>query len=425
MAHILDVLKARGLLDGVTAEEELRAKLAQPTTLYAGFDPTAESLHLGNLVPIMVLAWFQKLGHRPIVLIGGATGMIGDPSGKSSERALLDAETIQRNCIGIRKNLQTILDFSHPQNAASMVNNYDWFSKITLIDFLRDIAKHARMGIMLAKDSVKTRLNSEEGMSFTEFSYQLLQGYDFVHLYKEQGVQVQVGGSDQWGNIVMGTELIGKMCNGKGYGVTFPLLTRSDGQKFGKSESGAIWLSADKLSPYAFYQYLVRVPDADVLRLLRMITFVDLEEINRYESAMKLPDYVPNTAQKRLAEEVTRMIHGEEGLQTALRATKAIAPGADTQLNAEKLEALSADVPTVFVALERVAGTKIVDFLVELSLLASKADVRRLIQNNGLYLNNQCIQDNNHTLTAEDLIEGRLMLLSLGKKNKHLVRVKQ
>lgn len=421
MAHILDVLQARGLIDGITAETELRAKLTNPTAIYCGFDPTADSLHLGNFVPIMVLAWFQKLGHRPIALIGGATGMIGDPSGKSTERVLLDAASIERNCLGIRANLETILDFAHPQNPARMVNNFDWFKHFTFIDFLRDVAKHARMGPMLTKDSVKTRLHSEEGMSFTEFSYQLLQGYDFVHLFREAGVEVQIGGSDQWGNIVMGTELIGKMCGGKGYGVTFPLLTRSDGQKFGKSESGAIWLSPEKLSPYSFYQYLIRVSDADVIRLMRMITFVDLEEINAYEERMKQPDYVPNTAQKRLAEEVTRIVHGEKGLEVALRATEGMAPGASTELNASRLEALSSDIPTHFVPLERVVGAKFIDLLVELTLLPSKAEGRRFVQNKGLYLNNVCVQDANQVLTSEDVIEGRVLLASVGKKNKYLI----
>lgn len=383
MVHILDVLQARGLLDGVTAEADLRIKLASPVTVYCGFDPTADSLHLGNFVPIMVLAWFQKLGHRPVALVGGATGMIGDPSGKNAERSLLDAPTIERNSLGIRANLQTILDFSDPHVPARMVNNFDWFRNMTFIDFLRDVAKHARMGPMLAKDSVKTRLHSEEGMSFTEFSYQLLQGYDFVHLYRQEGVEVQVGGSDQWGNIVMGIELISKMCGGKGYGVTFPLLTRSDGQKFGKSESGAIWLSPEKLSPYGFYQYLIGVSDADVLRLMKMITFVNLDEIEAYAERMQQPDYIPNTAQRRLAEEVTRIVHGEEGLTIALRATEGMAPGASTELNAAKLEALSSDIPTLFVHPDRIVGAKVVDFLVELSLLPSKAEVRRLVQNGG------------------------------------------
>lgn len=423
MAHILDVLHARGLLDGVTAEADLRAKLANPVTVYCGFDPTADSLHLGNFVPIMVLAWFQKLGHRPIALVGGATGMIGDPSGKNAERSLLDAPTIERNSLGIRANLETILDFSDPHAPARMVNNFDWFRSFTFIDFLRDVAKHARMGPMLAKDSVKTRLHSEEGMSFTEFSYQLLQGYDFVHLYRQEGVEVQIGGSDQWGNIVMGIELIGKMCGGKGYGVTFPLLTRSDGQKFGKSESGAIWLSPDKLSPYGFYQYLIRVSDADVLRLMKMITFVNLDEIEAYAERMQQPDYVPNTAQRRLAEEVTRIVHGEEGLSIALRATEGMAPGSSTELDAAKLEALSADIPTLFVHPDRVVGAKVVDLLVELSLLPSKAEVRRFVQNGGLYLNNSALKDSNQILTAEDVIEGRVMLWSVGKKKKYLIRI--
>lgn len=420
--NVIDVLMERGFIDAMTSED-LRTMAEKPFKVYCGFDPTGDSLHLGHLVALMGLAWFQRFGHTPFAIVGGATGMIGDPSGKSVERQLLDEATIAQNIAGIRKNLETLLDFSKKDNPPQILNNFDWFKEFSLIGFLRDVGKFFRLGPMLAKDSVKARLNSEEGMSFTEFSYQILQGYDFLYLFDKYQVTMQIGGADQWGNITAGIDLIRKVHGKASYGVTFPLLTRSDGKKFGKSEKGAIWLSPEKCSPYEFYQYLVRVPDADVLKLMRLLTFVEMSEILHYETLMKSPEYAPNTAQKRLAEELTRMVHGEEGLAAALRATMGAAPGADTALDAAVLESISQDMPSRELSTSQVVGHKILDLMIEVGLQSSKGEARRLIRNGGVYLNNEKILDENGSIQSTDLIEGRLLLLAAGKKNKVLIRV--
>lgn len=420
MNNVVDVLQSRGFIEAVTSEE-LREKAKNPLKVYCGFDPSSDSLHLGNLMAIMGLAWFQRCGHTPVVILGGATGMIGDPSGKNVERQLLDHQTIETNIKGIQKNLESILDFAH-ENKPILLNNYDWFKDFSFIDVLRDIGKFFRVGVMLAKDSVKTRLNSEEGMSFTEFSYQILQGYDFLHLFDKHGVSVQVGGSDQWGNITAGIELTRKVKGESVYGLTFPLLKRSDGQKFGKSEKGAIWLSSEKLSVYEFYQHIYRLPDADVINLMRLLTFMDLEEIAEYERKMHSSDYVPNTAQKRLAEEVTRIVHGEEGLKTAQKVTEGVAPGSQTVLNASILEEIAKDMPSFTIDKSEVINLKITDLLLKVQLCPSKAEARRLIKNGGVYLNNEKIVDENYPIELSHLIDGRLLLLAVGKKNKVLVR---
>lgn len=410
MNDLISLLQARGFIDAIT-HEEIRDHLKEPRRVYCGFDPTSDSLHLGNLVAMMGLAWFQRFGHTPVAIIGGATGRIGDPSGKQHERPLLSSEQIERNLVGITKDLHTILK-------PLVLNNYDWFNDFSVLDFLRDVGKQFRMGPMLAKESVKLRLASEEGMSFTEFSYQMLQAYDFAYLYKNHGVTLQLGGSDQWGNITAGIDLTRKEASVAVYGVTFPLLTRSDGKKFGKSEGGAIWLSKEKLSVYDFYQYLFRTPDADVVKMLKMLTFLDLEEIANIEKEMHSADYVPNSAQKRLAAEVTRMIHGEEGLAEALALTEKARPGAETELSIANLSAL----PSVQ-ASEEIIGTRLVDALVNLGVQKSKGDVRRLIQNGGLYLNNAKVTDEQRTLALEDFVEGKLALLALGKKNKMCISI--
>lgn len=422
MKNVIDTLKERGFIEAMTSEE--LPKIADsPLKIYCGFDPTSDSLHVGNMVAIMGLAWFQRAGHTPVVIVGGATGMIGDPSGRSSERQLLDATTIQRNLQGIRKNIETILSYGNKESKPIILNNYDWYKDVSFIDFLRDIGKLFRIGPMLAKDSVKARLNSEEGMSFTEFTYQILQGYDFLYLLQHHGVTLQLGGSDQWGNITAGTELIRKVIGKPAYGLTFPLLTRSDGQKFGKSEKGAIWLSPEKLSPYEFYQYFIRTADADVITLMRLLTFMEMAEIRHYEQRMKATDYIPNTAQKCLAEHVTRIVHGEEGLQTALRVTAGAAPGANTQLDAEVLETLAKDMPCHTLEEKEVVNTKLVDLIVNLSLQSSKGEARRLIRNGGVYVNNQQVNDENYVLLQEQLIDNRLLLVAVGKKNKVLIRL--
>jgi tyrosyl-tRNA synthetase len=422
MTNVIDLLKERGFIEALTSEE-IRQLTEQPTRIYCGFDPTADSLHLGNLVAIMGLAWFQRFGHTPVAIVGGATGMIGDPAGKTSARQLLDEATIEYNLKGIRKNLEAVLDFNHPSASPIILNNFDWYKDFSFIRFLREIGALFRIGPMLAKESVKLRLQSEEGMSFTEFSYQILQGYDFLYLSQHYGVTIQLGGSDQWGNITSGTDLIRRIHGKPAYGITFPLLTRSDGQKFGKSEKGAIWLSSEKLSPYEFYQYLVRVEDADVIKLMRMLTFMDMEDIRRYEKQMSEPNYIPRTAQKRLAEEVTRLVHGEEALQTAIRVTEGIAPGSQAKLDAQMLESLAADMPSQQLPLDKVLHVKLIDLLVDIGLQSSKGEARRLIRNGGVSINNEKVEDENCVIEDTLLIEKRLMLVAAGKKNKMLVRI--
>jgi len=421
--NVVDALQERGFIDSLTSEE-IRKVTQSPCKVYCGFDPSADSLHLGNLIAIMGLAWFQRYGHTPVAIVGGATGMIGDPSGKSAERNLLDESTIQVNLKGITSNLNAILDT--PQTAVHpiILNNLDWFKDFSFIAFLRDIGKFFRMGPMLSKESVKTRLESEEGLSFTEFCYQTLQGYDFLYLYDKYEVKIQLGGSDQWGNITSGIDLIRRVHGQTAFGITFPLLTKSDGSKFGKSEKGALWLSPEKLSPYEFYQYLIRVEDADVIKLMKMLTFMDIQEIYEYEKMMRQADYSPRTAQKRLAAEVTRIVHGEEALNKAIKVTESISPGSETRLDAEMLEGLAADMPSIELPIAQILNVKLIDLMVETRLQSSKGDARKLIRNGGVYLNNQRIDDENTILTSENLISNRLILLSAGKKNKLLIRVR-
>lgn len=422
MRNVIDILKERGLIDAMTSEE-IPTMCSRPIKVYCGFDPSADSLHLGNMVALMGLAWFQKCGHTPVAIVGGATGMIGDPSGKSTERQLLDQDAIEKNVLGIRRNIEVFVKFDDSSTSAVILNNYDWFKKFSFIDFLRDVGKFFRIGPMLAKDSVKGRMSSEEGMSFTEFAYQVLQGYDFLYLFKNYGVTMQLGGSDQWGNITAGTELIRKVEGQSAFGITFPLLTKSDGQKFGKSEKGAIWLSADRLSPYEFYQQLVRVSDADVINVMKKLTFMEMEDILDYERQMKQPDYQPNTAQKRLAAEVTRIVHGDENLKIALQVTEGASPGSNTSLDASVLENLAQNMPSYTLKREEVLNTKLVDLIAKIGLQPSKGETRRLMRNGGVYLNNIKILDEAYTIASDQLIEDRLLLIALGKKQKALIQV--
>jgi tyrosyl-tRNA synthetase len=423
-SNIIDCLKQRGLLDAITSEDLIK-RLDEPIKLYCGFDPTADSLHIGSLVGIVVLRWFQKYGHTPVVILGGATGRIGDPSGKSTERPLLDASTVAYNVTRIRRHFEAILDFFHPKARPMMFNNDEWLAEFRFIDFLRDVGKHFRLGIMLSKEAVKSRLNSEEGISFTEFSYQLLQAYDFYHLYTLKGVTLQIGGSDQWGNITEGIELIRKLGAGQAYGLTFPLLTRSDGKKFGKSEQGAIWLAADRCSPYDFYQYFFRIPDADVIKMMRMLTFMEMEEIRAFEAQMKEKNYAPNTAQKRLAEEVTRLVHGEEGLAKALKVTEGVAPGMNATLDADAFREIIKDMPHTELSIEEVRGHKFIDLAVKIGLLPSKSEGVRLIENGGAYLNNVRVESSDFRLSEQSLIGEEFLLFGAGKKKKMLVKVKK
>jgi tyrosyl-tRNA synthetase len=422
MTDLLACLKERGFIDAFTGED-LSDLLKSPVKAYIGFDPTADSLHLGNFVGMHLLSWLQKFGHTPVIVLGGATGKIGDPSGKSKERPLLDDETIALNIQGIRKNFERVLDFSGALPMPVFLNNADWFSSIKFIDFLRDVGKHFRIGPMMAKESVRSRVQSEEGMSFTEFSYQLIQSYDFYHLFTE-GVTLQMGGSDQWGNITAGVDLIRKLTGKAGFGLTYPLLTRSDGKKFGKSESGAIWLSEDKLSAYEFYQHIVRMPDEDVISLMKRLTFIPMEEIQYIESQMKDLGYVPNTAQKRLAKELTLRLHGEEGYERALKATEGARPGSSDPLSAETIEQIALDLPNIELLKSEVISLKFSEVAVLSGLLSSKGEATRLIQNQGAYMNQAKVVELGRVIEESDLIGGKFLLLGAGKKKKVLIRIK-
>lgn len=422
MTNVIEILRARGFIDNISSEG-LQQIFEKPCKVYCGFDPTAPSLHLGNLVGIMALAWFQRYGHTPVAVVGGATGMVGDPSGKSQERNLLDEAQIAENLVGIRQNIEQVLQ--QGKINPLVLNNFEWFRSFSFLSFLRDIGKFFRMGPMLAKESVKARLLAEEGMSFTEFCYQTLQGYDFLYLYENHGVTLQIGGSDQWGNITAGIDLIRKVKGEEAYGLTFPLLVKADGQKFGKSEQGAIWLSKERLSPFAFYQHLIRTDDRDVITLLKRLTFLELEEIERLEEEMKAPGYVANTAQRILAAEVTRIVHGQEGLEAALKATEAARPGHLAALDLEALEAMLLDVPHKEVRREQAVGVKMIDLIAQLAILPSKGEARRLMQNGGLFLNNEKVSDEGRLIVEKDLVGGRFLLISTGKKNKTVVSIQK
>ena len=416
--NVIDNLEDRGFIDQKT-DKHLSEITKNKISLYVGFDPTADSLHLGNLVGIIALYWFKKFGHDVYALVGGATGRIGDPSGRSLERPFLDDEIILNNVKSIEALLKNILG-----NDIKVINNNDWFKEIYFIDFLRDIGKQFRISSMLAKESVKTRMQTDEGMSFTEFSYQILQAYDFFYLNKHKNISLQMGGSDQWGNITAGIELVRKLEKKTVYGCTFPLLTRSDGKKFGKSESGAIWLTDDKLTPYQFYQYLFSIPDLDVIRLLKMLTFLDLKDINEIEKQMKSNSYIPNTAQKILAEEVTKFVHKEKGLETALMVTQSAKPGSLAKLDLESLKAISKDMPNISLDKEEIIGKKYVEVCCIIGLTSSKSEATRLVQNSGAYLNNEKVVDPQTVINKEDIIGDQFLLFGSGKKKKILVKIK-
>ncbi|MCB1106647.1 MAG: tyrosine--tRNA ligase [Chlamydiia bacterium] len=418
MENVIDFLEKRGFVDNMTSDE-LKKKGEKGLKGYIGFDPTADSLHLGNLVGIVALSWLERFGHTAVALLGGATGKIGDPSGKSHERPLLTKEELAKNVASIQKQLERCL-----KNPVVM-NNDDWLGSFQLIDFLRDVGKHFRVGPMMGKESVRSRFESEEGISFTEFSYQLLQGYDFYHLYTKEGVSLQMGGSDQWGNITAGIEFTRKLTGKSIYGLTFPLLTRSDGAKFGKSEEGAIWLDPEKTSPYQFYQYLVRVSDQDVIQLLRMLTFIDLQEIKEYADAIESGNFTPFAAQKRLAEEVTRFVHGEEGLRVALKVTEGAAPGAKGSLDPEVLKEIARDMPSISMTIEEVLDQNYASLAAKSGLLSSKGEAVRLIKNGGAYLNNEKVEDQTLMIGSKDIIGRKYLLLGAGKKKKILIKIEK
>ncbi len=413
MSNVIKELQKRGFIDSI-AGDELDRVMEKPIKAYVGFDPTADSLHLGNLVGIVALKWLEKFGHQPVVLLGGGTGKIGDPSGKDKERPLLTKQLIEANVQAIKKQFENCLD------KPEYFDNDTWLSSYGLVDFLRDVGKHFRLGPMLSKESVRTRLNSEEGMSFTEFTYQMLQGYDFYHLFKNEEVMLQIGGSDQWGNITAGIEVTRKLCGSSVYGMTFPLLTRSDGKKFGKSEDGAVWLDPQKVSPYKFYQYLYRTPDADVGQLMRLLTFMELDEIIEIEIKLKEGGLPVNSAQERLAEEVTRFVHGDEGVAAAKKVTEIAAPGADANLNVDAIEAVRGDMENVKFEKNEAVGMKLSDLVCKAGFMSSRGEVSRLIKNGGAYLNNQKLSDPAYLLSEKDLIGGMYCIFGAGKKRKIL-----
>ena len=421
MENVVDVLTARGLVEDVTSPE-LHNLVAKPVTVYAGFDPTSDSLQAGNLVTIMALAHFQRCGHNVLALAGGATGMIGDPSGKAAERTLLDAAQVELNIKGIRENLGRFLDFESTTATAEIVNNHDWLGKFSLLDFLRDVGKHFRIGSMLGKESVRTRLDSDAGMSFTEFSYQTLQGYDFLHLFDTNGCTVQIGGSDQWGNITAGIDLVHKLRRADAFGLTIPLVTDSAGQKFGKTAGNAVFLSADRTSVYDFYQFFVRMPDDQVVKLLKIFTFLSLDEIEALaEQVAAEPER--RAAQKKLAEEVTRLVHGDEGLRLAQNASAVMYGQSMEGLRAEDLLAVFSDVPSSELNRDQVAQMPALDVAVAAGLCQSKGQARRLIESGGLYVNNARVPSLDALVADDDLVDDALVILRSGKRNFHLVKI--
>ena len=415
----------RGLIHQCTDEQQLPGWLAAASrTLYIGFDPTADSLHVGTLVPLMTLRRFQRAGHRPLALVGGATGMIGDPSGKSEERNLLSVDTLHENVVGIESQMQKFLDFDGTSNAAVLVNNFDWMQKFSFLEFLRDIGKNFPVNVMLSKDSVKSRLNRDEGgISYTEFSYMLLQAYDFVHLYDEYGCELQVGGSDQWGNITAGIDLARRMKSAQLYGITSPLLTKSDGSKMGKTESGTVWLSAERTSPYAFYQYWINVDDADTGACLRYLTELDREEIEALDAARAESPQL-RASQRRLAEELTQMIHGQEGLATAQRATEIFFGAEIRDLSDDQLNEIFPDVPSRDFPRSVLSRDElnIVEALVAAGLAKSKGAARRLVEQGGVYVNNRRVDATDTKLGEKDLASETVMVLRTGKKKYALLR---
>jgi tyrosyl-tRNA synthetase len=417
----MDTLRERGLFEDMTGPEVERLVQA-PSVVYAGFDPSAPSLQVGNFVTIMALAHFQRAGHKVIALVGGATGMIGDPSGKTTSRTMLTAEQIARNQEGVRENLSRFLDFSDSPSGAVMVNNHDWFKGFTVVDFLRDVGVHFRMGAMLGRESVRARLESDVGLSYTEFSYQLLQAYDFLKLYDSHGCRIQIGGSDQWGNITAGTDLVRRLRGAECFGVTFPLVCDSTGKKFGKSEGNAIYLDHKLTSYYDFYQFFLRVEDADVARFLKIFTFIPMDEISALGQATKA-EPEKRAAQRRLAEELTRIVHGAAGLAVAQRASEVLFGGTMEGLNADELLGIFANVPSAQLAKDEVVAKPAIDVAVKAGLCKSKGEARRLIESGGLYVNNRRVDGIQATVSEQDAVDGRIVVLRSGKRTFHLVKL--
>ena len=422
----LEELQWRGLLhDSIPGTGDLLNK--EQVSAYIGFDPTADSLHIGNMVPIMLLTLFQKAGHKPVVLVGGATGRVGDPSGKSAERQLLDTDAIQHNLDGQKAQLMRFLDFENGDNKAVVVNNYDWFKEWSFLDFIRDVGKHITVSYMLSKDSVKNRLESG-GLSFTEFTYQLVQGYDFLHLYREMGVKLQMGGSDQWGNITTGTELIRKTIQGDAFALTAPLVTKSDGTKFGKSEGGNVWLDAAKTPVFAFYQFWLNIGDADALKFIKIYSLKTRSEIEQLISAHEGQEYARNL-QKALAEEMTIRVHGEPALIQAQKATQVFfGNGTEEDLRALDEDTLAASLEGMdrfVIPKETVkAGLTLIDLLAaETAVFPSKGEARKMVQANGFSMNKIKVSDPAYQVSDLDVLHNRFIIAQKGKKNYFVIEL--
>ena len=416
---LLEDLQWRGIIYQQTDEEGIKETLEkEKISLYCGVDPTADSMHIGHLLPYLTLRRFQKHGHRPIVLVGGATGMIGDPSGKSEERKLQTTEIIQYNVECIQKQLSQIFDFEG-DHGAIMVNNYDWAGSMDIVTFLRDYGKHVGVNYMLAKDTIANRL--ETGISFTEFTYTILQAMDFLHLYEKFDCKMQVGGSDQWGNITTGLELIRKMApeGSKAFGLTIPLVTKADGTKFGKTESGAIWLDPEKTTPYEFYQFWINTADADVIKYLKFFTFLSKEEIEGLEESVKNEPHL-RKAQKALAEEMTRLIHGQDSLDQAIKITEALFNGEIQNLTATEIKQGFKDVPSY----EHTTGEEIgiVDLLIAAGIVSSKRQAREDVTNGAVSINGQRVTETDYVVSEKDRIEGQFTVIRRGKKKYFLIK---
>jgi len=419
--NLLEDLEARGLIHDTTDRGFLNEALTSGmVTFYHGIDPTADSLHIGSLVGVLAMRRFQDFGHKPIALVGGSTGMVGDPGGRSEERNLLDAQALADNIAGIQGQISTLMDFgSDAPNAAVLVNNFDWTGSVGVLDFLRDVGKHITVNQMMAKDSVKSRLDSEHGISFTEFSYMLLQAFDFWWLHENMAATLQIGGSDQWGNITAGTELIRKRSGASAHALTWPLLVRSDGAKFGKSQAGNVWLSPDRTLPYEFHQYFLRVPDADVERMLLQLTLLPVDEISAI-AATHEEEPEKRSGQQRLADEVTALVHGPEAVRQAILAASAMFGSED--LNEEMAEALRGIIPeTTVTSADFAAEQNLVVILVASELCTSKSDARRKLGENQISVNG--VKTQNEAVPSETLVGGRYLLVQRGKKERHLIIV--
>lgn len=424
--NLIEELRWRGMIqDIMPGTEELLNK--EMTTGYIGFDPTADSLHIGSLVPILLLVHFQKAGHKPIALVGGATGMVGDPSGKSEERNLLNEETLERNVKGVKAQLERFLDFNPAlPNAAEMANNYDWFRDISFIDFLRDVGKHITVNYMMAKDSVKKRIEGDTGISYTEFAYQLMQGYDFYWLYQHKNCKLQMGGSDQWGNMTTGTELIRRKAGGEAFVFTNPLITKADGGKFGKTESGNVWLDPVRTTPYQFYQFWLQASDTDAEKWIRIFTFLTRDAIEMLAHEHKMNPSA-RVLQKTLAQEITCFVHGKEEYEKAVETTQKLFANQSApaeSLSLEDLEGMEGVVKSSFEKDKIAAGIDIVSFLAETAITASKGEARKLVQGGGVSINRKKVESADFIINDSLLLHGQYILAQKGRRNYFLVKAK-